>query len=260
LTDLVRELEARTARAWPSREILRVGGWECRFAGGYTGRANSVNPYGPATGDLEENLRRCEELFRERELRPVFRITPLVDPPDLDARLAERGYVRRSETLVLIRDPAPGDGQSPESDLQLSERLPPLWLELLSKWAGIPREFESLHRSLLESIRPARAFAIFHEAGEAVACGLAVREDPWVGLFDLVTAPQHRRRGFGTRLVEGLLRWGEAGGASRAYLQVVVGNEGALRLYRRAGFREVYRYAYRVSSEPGPHRLPKAPD
>lgn len=259
MTDLVRALEERTARAWPASEIVRVGGWECRFAGGYTGRANSVNPYGPATGGLEENLRRCEELFRERELRPVFRITPLVDPPDLDARLAERGYVRRSETRVLVRDAGSPPAGAADPELHLSERLASPWLELLSKWAGIPREFETRHRSILESIRPARVFALLRSGGSPVACGLAVREEPWVGLFDLATAPEHRRRGFGARLVGGLLRWGAAGGAPRAYLQVVAGNEPALRLYHREGFREAYRYAYRVSTEASPFRLPKAP-
>jgi ribosomal protein S18 acetylase RimI-like enzyme len=285
--DPVREIEERSRRAWPPRHLFDVGGWEVRFAGGYTGRANSVNPFGPARGDLGANIRGCEDLFRERELRPVFRITPALDPPDLDATLEARGYVRRSETLVMVRDArssgstggAASEGSASEvagSDGSASHRVAPApirtdvellieegvtssWLQLISKWVGIPPDREPLHRAILEGIRPAAAFARIRVAGRDVACGLAVREPPWVGLFDLATDPERRGEGIGTALVTGLLGWGAAGGAPRAYLQVVAENDGAVRLYRRLGFRDAYRYWYRVSTEASPYRLPKAP-
>lgn len=242
-----------------------MDGWQVRFAGGYTGRANSVNPFGPARGDPAASLRRCEELFRARELRTTFRITPLLDPPGLDAWLDGRGYVRRSDTVVMIREPGPGSAAAPASprhdvDLLIEEGVTPAWLECISKWVGVPPEREPLHRAILEAIRPAAAFARLRSGGEEVACGLAVREPPWVGLFDLATEPERRGRGFGTTLLAGLLAWGDAGGAPRAYLQVVAGNEAAIRLYRRLGFREAYPYWYRVSTEPGPWKLPKSPN
>jgi ribosomal protein S18 acetylase RimI-like enzyme len=246
--------------------VFDVGGWEVRFAGGYTGRANSVNPFGPASGDLDANLRRCEDLFRERELRPVFRITPCVDPPDLDRRLEERGYVRRSDTRVMIREPdaAPPEPRTPgprrDVDLLIEEGVTASWLQLISKWVGIPPEREPLHRAILEAIEPGAAFARVRESGRDAACGLAVREPPWVGLFDLATDPDRRGRGLGTALVSGLLGWGAAGDAPRGYLQVTADNGGAIRLYRRLGFRDAYPYWYRVSTEPSPYRLPKAPD
>ena len=274
--ELVREIEDRSRRAWPPRHLIDVGGWEVRFAGGYTGRANSVNPFGPARGDPDESLRHCEDLFRERELRPAFRMTPLVDPPDLDEVLDARGYVRRSDTLVMVREgdegsagercssPAAEPSVAPpvriDVDLLIEERVTPEWLQLISKWVGIPPEREPLHRAILEAIRTPAAFARIREAGRDVACGLAVREAPWVGLFDLATDPDRRGRGLGTALISGLLAWGAAGSASRGYLQVTADNPGAIRLYRRLGFRDAYSYWYRVSTEPSPYRLPKAPD
>jgi ribosomal protein S18 acetylase RimI-like enzyme len=258
VTDPVRELEARTARAWPAREVIRVGGWECRFAGGYTGRANSVNPYGPTGGRLDESIRTCEELFHARELRPLFRITPHIDPPDLDAVLGSRGWVARSAAWTMAR----GDDDAPAEDpeLEIRQDVPSEWLRLLSKWNGIPAEHEPLHRAILEAIRPERAFALIRRGGQPVACGLAVCEPPWTGLFDLVTHPERRREGIGARLVTGLLGWGAARGGRRAYLQVEVQNEPAIRLYRHFGFRHAYRYWYRVSTEESPYRFPKSPD
>jgi N-acetylglutamate synthase len=73
-----------------------------------------------------------------------------------------------------------------------------------------------------------------------------VRDEDLTGLFDLVVAPERRGRGHGRALVDGLLRWAATGGARRAYLQVLATNVVAVRLYERAGFREAYRYWYRL--------------
>jgi ribosomal protein S18 acetylase RimI-like enzyme len=67
-----------------------------------------------------------------------------------------------------------------------------------------------------------------------------------IGIFDLVTSPAHRRRGYGAALVASLLEWGFAHGARTAYLQVVKSNAAASALYRKLGFTEAYQYWYRI--------------
>jgi len=49
--DLIRDLESRSMTAWPSFQTIIDDGWVQRFAGGYSGRANSVYPLypGPST-------------------------------------------------------------------------------------------------------------------------------------------------------------------------------------------------------------------
>jgi len=92
----------------------------------------------------------------------------------------------------------------------------------------------------------APTFALLVEAGQPVACGLAVAERGSVGCFDIAVHPAHRRKGHARRLMLDLLAWGQAQGAHTAYLQVMCNNAAALGLYAGLGFAEQYRYWYRV--------------
>ena len=65
-----------------------------------------------------------------------------------------------------------------------------------------------------------------------------------MGLFQISTLPDMRRRGFGRAIIEALIRWGQGQGATEAYLQVERKNEGARALYRSFGFQTAYDYSY----------------
>ena len=83
---------------------------------------------------------------------------------------------------------------------------------------------------------------------EPVAWGLAVLERGYVGLFDIVVAPDLRGLGLGRQIVCALMAWGREAGADQAYLQVREENEAARALYRGLGFIDAYRYTHRVSA------------
>jgi ribosomal protein S18 acetylase RimI-like enzyme len=115
---------------------------------------------------------------------------------------------------------------------------------------GVAPERQAIHDRMLANIVPETGFgAALDAGGQPVAFGLGVVERGHVGLFDIVSDPQRRRAGHGRRLVEGLMAWGRARGASRAYLQVVAGNARAIALYDSLGFREVYRHCYRAATD-----------
>jgi ribosomal protein S18 acetylase RimI-like enzyme len=101
---------------------------------------------------------------------------------------------------------------------------------------------------MLESLVPTAGYARLHQDGDIVACGLGVVQAGFLGLFDIVVAPHARRRRFGQALMAGLLAWGQQAGAHTAYLQVMLNNDAALRLYSGLGFQEAYQYWYRVKS------------
>ena len=62
------------------------------------------------------------------------------------------------------------------------------------------------------------------------------------------TDPSQRQRGFGLALIRSIMAWAKDQGASTAYLQVMLNNDAALRLYRKLGFVEIYQYWYRVKA------------
>ena len=65
------------------------------------------------------------------------------------------------------------------------------------------------------------------------------------GLYCMATRPDARRRGFAFRILQALMREGDAKGVGRYWLLVMASNSGARELYTRAGFHTVGRYLYR---------------
>jgi N-acetylglutamate synthase len=236
-------IERAALRAWPSLEQHEDAGWLLRFAGGYTKRANSATPLVADTRNLAGRVERVERRYAARGLPPIFRLLSFAAPPGLDALLAARGYLRVDESLVLAGDAA-ALGAAAASALAAASRDD--WLPCYERWSGADPARRELHRAILAAIEPPCLYALREKDGRPIACGLGVCDGTLVGLFDLAVAPEARRQGHGTALVRAICAWGQAQGAARAYLQVVEHNQAAHRLYGALGFREAYRYWYRV--------------
>jgi GNAT superfamily N-acetyltransferase len=221
---------------------MRYDGWVLRFSKGYTKRANSVNALYPSAIDTQEKVAYCEAQYTARKLRPIFRITPFA-PANLDSILEARGYKRIDTTLVLHLDLS--QFTLPPSELVRETSLDD-WLPIYCRLKSSSLEEHRTHREILETIPGRCHYALLAVPGEAVACALGVLQDELFGLFDVVTAPEHRRKGYGTQLISSMLRWAQENGARHAYLGVVEPNSPARRLYGKLGFQEVYRYWYRV--------------
>ena len=242
----IRSIEACSQRAWPCLEQEEFAGWKFRFAEGFTRRSNSANAVRPEEGDPAALIARCEEAYRARGLPPIFRITPLAQPPHLDALLEERGYGKEGETRVQVLEhiPTQSFGETPGPHLH----TPPgrEWLDSFIPLDETPSAHHGALRAILGRITTPHAGAVLRANGAAAGCGRGVVGGEWIGLFDIVTHSGQRRQGVGGRVIAALLHWGSGQGATRAYLQVESANQPALRLYAKLGFREAYRYWYRV--------------
>jgi len=244
--ELVRSLEERAFNAWPALSTLLVDGWLVRLAEGYTKRANSLNAWRPVV-PVTEAIHFAAPLFAARGLPLVVRLSPLAGSA-CDMTLAGLDYTRHDETLVMGVDLAAlavSLNEAPEATLAAAPSH--LWLDGFAAANGVPADRRIIHDRMVGAIVPPAAFATLGPPTTPLAWGLAVAERGWVGLFDIVTRPDARRQGAGRRLVETLLAWGHAKGATRGYLQVVAANAPAIALYRRLGFTEAYRYHYRIA-------------
>lgn len=241
----IRAIEELSLNAWPAQQTLLYDGWVLRFSGGYTRRANSVNPLYPSSQPLEAKIQACEALYRQQGLPVTFKMTPASQPQDLDACLVSLGYARDADTSVQTLS-LEGFGTAEDAHIVLESALNEVWVAAFARMSASSPAQLARHRAILEAIQPDTCYAELQIDGHTAACGLAVRQDGRVGLYDILVDVPFRRKGCGERVVRALLGWGRQAQAHTAYLQVMHNNLPALRLYARVGFRELYSYWYRV--------------
>ncbi|NJN83126.1 MAG: GNAT family N-acetyltransferase [Caldilineaceae bacterium] len=245
------ELETVAFDAWPAAEVVIRDGWRLRYNHGVTRRANSVWPnHLDSAADVDELMQQVERFYRARHAPVRYQISPAMQPADLDQRLAERGYEAVSHTAVQIAalsrvcaSPRTAEGV----DVILSDEVDDAWFSAYCRAEQLSGPSAETRRAILERIPPATAFARAIIEGEIIAVGSGVAANGWLGLFNMTTLTAFRRRGVGRALVNSLAAWAIEEGMTCAYLQVMVDNLPALRLYASAGFATRYEYHYRES-------------
>jgi ribosomal protein S18 acetylase RimI-like enzyme len=244
---LVQSLETRLVNAWPSLECQLAGGWILRFAKGYSKRANSATPLLPGARLKDDLIDHVVGQFDVQGIRPCFRLNSL-EADDVDARLAERGFEEVEPTFGMV---AELDGQAPEEIaaehvVRIDTKVDPRWVRGAASAYGGAKADDSVLIEIVSRIRLPHAFATLDLDDEPVAWGLAVTERGYVGLYDVVVAPDLRGLGLSRTIMTELMAWGRGEGATRAYLQVREENEVARALYRSLGFTDAYRYTHRM--------------
>jgi GNAT superfamily N-acetyltransferase len=241
MTASTRRLEELSLNSSASAAQIVYDGWLVRLLPGKAKRARCVNVLHPSTLALDGKIERAESLYGAQALPALFRITPFADAPALDARLADRGYLRFDETCV---ESAAIDSARLAPSRAASLALEP-WAGIVAALRGSPALHRQTHVARLESMPLAKQAVVVEEDGEPVAAGLAIVEGDMAGLFDIVTRADRQRRGHAREVVAALLAWAHSIGARGAYLQVDEGNNAARGLYAQFGFEERYRYWYR---------------
>ena len=236
-------LEELSLNAWPAVRQVHFDNWVLRFSGGHTRRANSVAILGPSALPLEFKIAFCEEAYSRFGMPTVFKFADTPATEELEQLLADSGYRSEGNALVMTRD-LTSLGPVPVADFRIESDLSADWFDLAVSMTAIEKSRKAFFEKILSAIVPTHGFASVWHHGNAAAIGMGVIERGWVGLFDIVTAPERRREGHATNLVLNMMRWGKKMGADAAYLQVVKGNDAAVRLYEGLGFTSAYEYWY----------------
>lgn len=233
-----------------------LDGWLLRFSPGKAKRARCINAVAAGRLPFQHKLDLAAAAYREAGLPMVVRVTPFSEPPDIDTRLAERGFTLHDPTRVMVRTPpAPDALVPPPSGTRWSHPTPTDFAEAVGLLRGTPQEQRQAHAQRL-AMQPvqSRCVALIREdvredrneeAGATLACGQFVREAELVGLYDVFTREAERGRGLATLLCRQLLAIAAAEGGRTGYLQVDAENDVARRIYARLGFTDRYAYHYR---------------
>lgn len=243
---LIRKIEELSMNALPAIQTNVYDGWILRFANGYTKRANSINPLYFSNEDLNSKIENVERMYRKRNLKVVFKMTQHVSPENLDGTLEEKGYFVDSLTSVQFLSLKNKEVDSTD-DAHAYHELEDEWFLNFCRLNKIAERDQPTLKQILKNIIPqSRYFLLADENSETLACGMCVLEGEYIGLFDIVSSEKHRNKGYGKELIHNILQYGKDNGAKFAYLQVMLNNPAALKLYSKLGFEEIYRYWYRI--------------
>ena len=220
----IRNLEHAAALAWPGVEHEWVDGWLLRAADGVTHRGNSAVPLG-IDADASA-LPSIIDWYTSRGLTPWLSVPDrLLRPPSFPAHL---------ETVVMVRDLPSGE---PVPAVALMRVPDAAWLRLYEREVPV---------HVLAAVVDGEV--VFASIADAAVGRAAVTDAPdgtrWVGLSAVRVAEPQRRRGHARDLCSALLDWGFQRGATRAYVQVLVDNEAAIKLYESMGFAVQHRSRY----------------
>lgn len=242
---MVTTLEEISLNAFPALKTVLYDGWILRFSNGYSRRANSVQPLYLPKQSLDEKIAYCEKLYHAQNLPVVFKMTRAAQPAQLDAELEVRGYRLEADTIVqtceLFAHPP-----LRASDVEICETWNEEWFDAYCRMNNPNPADRATLKQILKLIVPQTGFALLHEHGAVCACGLGVRQEKFLGLFDIVVDEKFRQRGYGRKIVSQLMAWGKQNGAQLAYLQVIANNTPARNLYAQLGFADHHSYWYRV--------------
>jgi GNAT superfamily N-acetyltransferase len=234
----VESLERATVEAVAPPQVLEIDGWLVPLDDGTIGRAKSAVPLRHDAG--VEALNAIEAAYRERGLKPAFRIADLPSLGPVRAALADRGYAVQQSTVVKTGVTSRLATFS-EASARILSKPDDAWAAVFLGQGFDP--VDGAHRVAALSRAPDAIYAAAGEAGETHAVGVMTFGHGWAGVHGMRTAQAHRGKGYASAILGALGRAARDRGVGRVLLDVEEANP-ARRIYRAAGFSAVWRYQY----------------
>jgi ribosomal protein S18 acetylase RimI-like enzyme len=226
---LAAHIDAMADAAFPPAHRAELGGWMLRADPSDHRRNRSVWARAADGDGLAARIAEVEAWYAGHGLPARFQITPASAPADLDAALEARGYAVENPSGVWVGDLERLGG--PQGPVAVAERPDARWWELSGADAGV-----------LARVEVPCAYA-----RSEVAAARAALQGQWLGIYEVATLPEARRRGAARAILAALAGWGLERDARRAYLLVTGSNAPANALYARLGFSRAYGYCYRIA-------------
>jgi GNAT superfamily N-acetyltransferase len=234
----VEALERDTVAAVAPPQVLEIAGWLVPLDDGTIGRAKSAVPL---RHDLDhEAIGDIEAAYRDRGLKPAFRVADVASLALVCAELARRGFTPQQPTIFKTGFVA--------ELAAFSETYARILAEPDEAWGAVflgegfdPAD--GAHRIAALTRSPGALYGAAGEGGATEAVGVMSFGARWAGVHGMRTAPASRGRGLASAILATLAAAAQARGVARVFLQVEEANP-ARAIYRRAGFTPVWRYHY----------------
>jgi ribosomal protein S18 acetylase RimI-like enzyme len=243
----IKTIEDLSLNAWPSHQMELYDGWILRFSHFYTHRTNSVEQFGSSTLPWREKIPYCEAVYQRWGTPAIFKISPLVSK-DFDYMLENRGYEIQHTTDVMILELDQANLSAPAEEVIVSPTIGRDWIDSLFALKGTT---DPIHRAIVPTMYNAIAketiCVSIQRQGVIIGTGLGILDRDYVGIYAIHVREDFRKKGLARSLCTCILKEGMKKGASKAYLQVVDGNNPAIELYQSLGFQNFYTYWFRVS-------------
>jgi len=231
-------IERDTVAAVAPPEVLEIGGWLVPLDAGTIGRAKSAVPLRHDLGP--EALGEIVDAYRSRGLPPAFRIADVPGLEPVRAALDRWGFTGQQPTVFKTGSVTELAAFSTDS-ARILNRPDEAWAAVFLGEGFDPAD--GAHRVAALTRSPGGVYAAAGADGQTQAVGVMSFGAHWAGIHGMRTAPAHRGRGLASAVLAALGRAAQARGVKDVFLQVEEPNR-ARRIYRRAGFRPIWRYRY----------------
>ena len=205
------KIEDASRQAWSALEEKELPFGVLRYACGVNRRSNSMNVYPRADYEYNDLLRSTESFFGQRSLLASVRILGSrenreLDLQLLDSYLAGKGYGLEAPTNVLLCDLPISDSTNAyvAESLELND-----WLHAWQTIGSRSNIQVGVHQITLSKIIANHCFLTLKDKlGIIVSCAMGVISDDVLGIYGVGTRETYRGLGYGTSLLERLMRWG----------------------------------------------------
>ena len=238
----IEAIERATVAALAPRVVREDDAWLLAADDGRINRANSVTLVGLGGDRLADKVARVEAFYADEGLPSAFRIPDRLVFGDLRTTLAAAGYTPRLPTLVQVGEVQTLLERLTDPPGEVSEAIDANWIAAFGGEGFDPDDAASRARALGRS--PGAVYGAVREDGAVHAVGAMSFGLGWAGVHGMRTIMPSRGRGLARRVLVALALAARDRRTERLYLQVERENAPAIALYRRAGFRPAWSYAY----------------
>ncbi len=237
------EIEEQSLNAWPAISEIYHKGCILRFSNGYTKRANSINPL-YFTDNCHEIIQYAEDNYTSRSLPTVFKIIKHKRYEVLDSILHDNGYLIIDHTNVKLIDLRTNNFED-NNHVQINNHFSDKWIHSFISSNNLEQKSETIE-NILKKIEVDKVIASITIDNKIIGFGFGAIENDIVGIFDIFVNKQYRNNGYGRMIMNKLLYTVKKSKCSYSYLQVMNDNVIATKLYQSLGYKQYYKYWYRV--------------